>query len=131
MFHKWDARLIWVKKFYERHHDLVNPYNVAVCIIISEVFATGKNIADFQNPGHTFLMTFSFSPWFRLIGTVGLPSNANFPWTLDYTLSFMVHVCSSEHFDLSFVYRCMRLLYGLGTLTTDFFLHDRLIDTSV
>ena len=29
-------------------------------------------------------------------------------------------VCSSEHSDLSFVYRFMNLIYGLGTLTTFF-----------
>ena len=27
-----------LKKFYGRHHDLVNPYNVAVFRIISDVF---------------------------------------------------------------------------------------------
>ena len=27
------------KKLYERHHDLVNPYNVAVSRIVSDVFA--------------------------------------------------------------------------------------------
>ena len=29
-----------LKKFYGRHHDLVNPYNVAVSRIVSDVFAT-------------------------------------------------------------------------------------------
>ena len=29
-----------LKKFYGRHHDLVNPYNVAVSRIISDVFAS-------------------------------------------------------------------------------------------
>ena len=28
-----------LKKFYRRHHDLVNPYNVAVSRIVSDVFA--------------------------------------------------------------------------------------------
>ena len=28
-----------LKKFYVRHHDLVNPYNVAVSRIVSDVFA--------------------------------------------------------------------------------------------
>ena len=28
-----------LKKFYGRHHDLVNPYNVAVSRIVSDVFA--------------------------------------------------------------------------------------------
>ena len=27
------------KKFYERHHNLVNPYNVAVSRIVSDIFA--------------------------------------------------------------------------------------------
>ena len=29
-----------LKKFYGRHHDLVNPYNVAVSRIVSDVFAS-------------------------------------------------------------------------------------------
>ena len=29
-----------LKKFYGRHHDLVNPYNVAVSRIFSDVFAS-------------------------------------------------------------------------------------------
>ena len=28
-----------LKKFYRRHHDLVNPYKVAVSRIVSDVFA--------------------------------------------------------------------------------------------
>ena len=28
-----------LKKFYGRHHDLVNPYNMAVSRIVSDVFA--------------------------------------------------------------------------------------------
>ena len=28
------------KKFYGRHHDLINPYNVAVSRIVSDVFAS-------------------------------------------------------------------------------------------
>ena len=31
-----------LKKFYERHHDLVNPYNVAVSRIVSDVFASDE-----------------------------------------------------------------------------------------
>ena len=27
-----------LKKFYGRHHDLVNPYNVAISRIVSDVF---------------------------------------------------------------------------------------------
>ena len=30
-----------LKKFYGRHHDLVNPFNVAVSRIVSDVFASG------------------------------------------------------------------------------------------
>ena len=29
-----------LKKFYGRHHDLINPYNVAVSRIVSDVFAS-------------------------------------------------------------------------------------------
>ena len=29
-----------LKKFYGRYHDLVNPYNVAVSRIVSDVFAS-------------------------------------------------------------------------------------------
>ena len=29
-----------LKKFYGRHHDLVNPYNVTVSRIVSDVFAS-------------------------------------------------------------------------------------------
>ena len=29
-----------LKKFYGRHHDLVNPYNVAVSRLVSDVFAS-------------------------------------------------------------------------------------------
>ena len=32
-----------LKKFYGRHHDLVNPYNVAVSRIISDVFANDES----------------------------------------------------------------------------------------
>ena len=31
-----------LKKFYGRHHDLVNPYNVAVSRIVSDVFAINR-----------------------------------------------------------------------------------------
>ena len=31
-----------LKKFYGRHHDLVNPYNVAVSRIVSDVFAISR-----------------------------------------------------------------------------------------
>ena len=44
-------------------------------------------------------------------------------FTLGYTLSFRVHVCSSEHSDLSVAYRLMSLIYGLDALTTDVFIY--------
>ena len=75
-----------LKKFYGRHHDLVNPYNVAVSRIVS-----GQEV-DFPNPGHTLLPIF---PSFRPKGMVGeacLPSNAYYPRTPDYTLCSGVHV---------------------------------------
>ena len=63
-----------------KHNDLVNPYNMAVSGIISDVFATDKPCADFQNPRKT-----SFSPtfqihWFGLMAVGG--------GTPGYTLSF-------------------------------------------
>ena len=77
-----------------------------------------------MTPGHKMLRCFPSFPWFRLKGMVGeeacLPSNADFPWTPDYTLSFRVHVCPSEYSNLTVLYRFMNLLYGLGTLTTDY-----------
>ena len=54
-----------------------------------------------------------------MVGEPCLPNNAYFPWTHDHNLSFRVHVCSSEHSELSFVY--LSFLYGLSTLTIDFF----------
>ena len=53
-----------LKKFYGRHHDLVNPYNVSVFRIVSDVFAKGTPEVDFPNPGHTLLPIF---PLFRPI----------------------------------------------------------------
>ena len=34
------TKLVATLKFYGRHHDLVNPYNVAVSRIASDVFAS-------------------------------------------------------------------------------------------
>ena len=31
-----------IKKFYGRHHDLINPYNAAVSRIVSDVFANDE-----------------------------------------------------------------------------------------
>ena len=53
-----------------------------------------------------------------MVGEVCLPSNAYYPLTPDYTLYSGVHACWSEHSDSSFVYGFIRLIYGLGTLTT-------------
>ena len=58
---------------------------------------------------------------FRQIGMaveVSFPNDAYITLMPDYTVSFRVHVCSSEPSDLSFVYRFKVLLYTLGTLTT-------------
>ena len=43
-----------LKTFYGRHHDIVFPYNRAFSRTISDVFATDKPWAEFQNPEHTF-----------------------------------------------------------------------------
>ena len=40
-----------------------------------------------------------------------------YPPTPDYSLYSWVHVCWSEHSDLSFVYGFMSLDYGFGTMT--------------
>ena len=53
-----------------------------------------------------------------MVGEACLPSNAYYPRPPDYTLYSGVHVCGSEHSDLSFVYGFMSLDYGLGTMTT-------------
>ena len=52
-----------------------------------------------------------------MVGKACLPSNAYYPWMPDFILYSGVHVCWSEHSDLSFVYGCMSLDYGLGTMT--------------
>ena len=49
------------------------------------------------------------------------PSNAYYPRTPDNTLYSGVHVCWSEHSDLSFDYEFMSLGYGLGTMTANTF----------
>ena len=67
----------------------------------------------------TALLALSWGGSFVLI--IFLPSNASVTWTPDNILSFRIHVCSSEHSDLLFVYRFMSLIYGLNTFTTDFF----------
>ena len=47
------------------------------------------------------------------------------------TISFRVHVCSSEHPDLSFTYQFVNLICGLGTLTTQFIVHFVSSQTSI
>ena len=42
-----------LKKFYGRHNDLFNPYNIAVSRIVSDVFA--NPLVDFQNPASTYI----------------------------------------------------------------------------
>ena len=101
-----------LKKFYWRHHDLVNPYNVAVSRIVSNVFASDAPEVDLP-----LLPLFpSFRPM-SMMGKACLPSNAYYLRTPDYTLCSGVHVCWSEHF-LSFVYGFVNLDYGFGTMTT-------------
>ena len=81
-----------LKKFYGRHHYLVNPYNVAVSRIVSDVFTNDEPYVDFQNPGHTLLPTFpSFRP-VVMVGEACLPNNAYYPRTPN-TLYSGVHVC--------------------------------------
>ena len=115
---KWLQHL---KKFYGVHHDLFNPYNVAVSRIVSDVFTSDSPYVDFPKPIHTLLSIF---PSFRPMGVVGeacLPSNAYYPRTPDYTLYSGLHVCWSEHSDSSFVYGFMSLDFGLGTMTATTF----------
>ena len=59
-----------------------------------------------------------------MMGEACQPSNAYYPRTPDYTLYSGAHVCLSEHSDSSFVYGFMRLIYGLGTMTTTTFDDD-------
>ena len=56
-----------------------------------------------------------------MVGEACLPSSAYYPRTPDYTLHSGVHVCWSEHSDLSFVYGFMSLDYGIGTMTATTF----------
>ena len=66
-----------------------------------------------------------------MVGKACLPSNAYYPRTPDYTLCSGVHVCWSEHSDLSFVYGFMILDYGFGTMTaTTLIYHSLGIDSA-
>ena len=56
------------KKFYGKHHDLVNPYSVAVSRIVLIFIASDAPQVSVPNLGHTFLTIF---PSFRPIGMVG------------------------------------------------------------
>ena len=89
-----------LKKFYGRHHDLVNPYNVVVSRIVSDVFTNDKPLIDFQNPGRTLLPTFLSLRPVVMVGAACLQSNAYYPRTPNYTLYSGVHVCWSVHSDL-------------------------------
>ena len=60
-----------------------------------------------------------------MVGEACLLSNAYYPRTPDYTLCSVVHVCWSEHSDLSFVYGFMSLDYGFGTMTATTFIFQR------
>ena len=40
--HQTNKLVATLKKFYGRHHDLVNPYNVAVSRIVSDVFVNDE-----------------------------------------------------------------------------------------
>ena len=91
-----------LKKFYGRHHDLVNPYNVAVSRIVSDVFANDEPSVDFQNLGHTLLPTLHSVRPMGMVGKACLPSSAYYPRTSNYTLYSGF----------------MSLDYGLGTMTT-------------
>ena len=53
-----------------------------------------------------------------MVGEACLPSNAYYPQTPDCTLYSGIHVCWSEHSDLSFIYGFMSLGYGWGIMTT-------------
>ena len=70
-----------LKKFYGRHHDLVNP----TMWQFPELFLMFLPVTDFPNPGHTLLPIFpSFRPM-SMVGEACLPSNAYYPRTPDYT----------------------------------------------
>ena len=56
-----------------------------------------------------------------MLGEACLPSNAYYARMPDYTLYSGVHVCWSEHSDLSVVYGLMSLDYGLDTMTATSF----------
>ena len=68
------------------------------------------SLSRLPNPGYTLLLIIpSFRP-VDMMGKACLPSNAYYPRTPDYSLYSWVHVCWSEHSDLSFVYEFMRLI---------------------
>ena len=52
-----------------------------------------------------------------MVGEACLASNAYYPLMPDYTLYSGVHVCWSEHSDLSFIYGFMSFDYALGTMS--------------
>ena len=100
-----------LKKFYGRHHDLDNPYNVAVSRIVTDVFASDAPQVDFPNPGYTLLPIF---PLFRPMGMVGeacLPSNA-------YSVLFLLFVALwfILRGDLLYVFPCVILFLCFSVL---------------
>ena len=77
-----------LKKFYGRHHDLVNPCGVAVSGVVSGVFAGGAPWVGFPGPGRALLPVF---PSFGPVGVVGeacLPGGACCPRAPGCTLLF-------------------------------------------
>ena len=102
-----------LKKFYGRHHDLVNPYNVAVSRIVYWWFCQWRAISRLPK-SRTYASTEnSFVQAMGMVGEACLPSNAYYPRTPDYTRCSGVHVCWSEHSDSSFVYGFMSWITAL------------------
>ena len=95
-----------LKIFYGRHHDIVYPYNVAVSRIV-------LMFLPLTSPKQTFkIPDLHFSRPLLLI-SVQTDRHGGRSMLTKYLIT--PFVC------WSFVYRFMSLIYGLGTLTTDFF----------
>ena len=85
-----------LKKFYGRHHDLVNPSGWQFAELFL-MFCQWRAISRFLK-SRAYASTYISS--FRPMGMVGeacLLSNAYYLRTPDYTLNSGVHVCWSEH----------------------------------
>lgn len=110
---------------YGRHHDLVNPYNVAVSRIISDVFQQASHRQPFKIPDIPLSRLFKFicsGLWAwgaKHVHHVMLTFSRRLV-TL-FPLGSM-SVRPNEYSNLPIVYPFMSLLYGLGTLTTYYFL---------